>query len=44
MQQGEHFNSMRHIQTDIMATAYASYVAELVDRLVEEGTCRAICV
>lgn len=37
MQQGEHLNSMRHVQTDIYATAYASYVAELVDRLVEEG-------
>lgn len=37
LQQGEHYNSMRHIQTDIMATAYASYVVELVDRLVEEG-------
>lgn len=37
MQQGEHYSSMRHIQTDIIATAYASYVVELVDRLVEEG-------
>lgn len=37
MQQGEHFNAMRHIQTDIMATAYASYIVEIVDRLVEEG-------
>ena len=37
MQQGEHFNAMRHIQTDIVATAYASYIVELVDRLVEEG-------
>ena len=37
MQQGEHLNSMRHVQTDIHATAYAGYVAELVDRLVEEG-------
>ena len=37
LQQGEHFNSMRHIQTDIVATAYASYVVELVDRLIEEG-------
>lgn len=37
LQQGEHFNSMRHIQTDIKATAYASYIVELVDRLVEEG-------
>lgn len=37
MQQGEHYSSMRHIQTDIVATAYASYVVELVDKLVEEG-------
>lgn len=37
LQQGEHLSSMRHIQTDIMATAYASYIVELVDRLVEEG-------
>ena len=38
LQQGEHYSSMRHIQTDITATAYASYVVELVDRLVEEGS------
>lgn len=38
MQQGEHFNAMRHVQTDIVATAYASYIVELTDRLVEEGT------
>ncbi|MEG0259794.1 MAG: DNA repair protein RecO [Lysinibacillus sp.] len=37
LQQGEHMNSMRHIREDIMATAYASYIVELVDRLVEEG-------
>ncbi|MER1986112.1 MAG: DNA repair protein RecO [Solibacillus sp.] len=37
MQQGEHYSSMRHIQTDIVATAYASYVVELVDRLIDEG-------
>lgn len=37
LQQGEHLSSMRHIQTDIVATAYASYIVELVDRLVEEG-------
>ncbi|QCR32920.1 DNA repair protein RecO [Lysinibacillus sp. SGAir0095] len=37
MQQGEHLASMRHIQTDINATAYASYIVELVDRLVDEG-------
>lgn len=37
MQQGEHMNSMRHIREDIVATAYASYIVELVDRLIEEG-------
>jgi len=37
LQQGEHFNSMRTLQTDIIATAYGSYIVELVDRLVEEG-------
>ena len=37
LQQGEHLSSMRHIQTDIYATAYASYIVELVDRLVDEG-------
>ncbi len=37
LQQGEHINSMRHVQTDIIATAYASYIVELIDRLVEEG-------
>ena len=37
LQQGEHMHAMRHIREDIMATAYASYIVELVDRLVEEG-------
>lgn len=37
LQQGEHLNSMRHIREDIMATAYASYIMELVERVVEEG-------
>lgn len=37
LQQGEHLQSMRHIQTDIVATAYASYIVELIDRLVEEN-------
>ena len=37
LQQGEHFNAMRTLQTDIVATAYGSYIVELVDRLVEEG-------
>ncbi|HWL22979.1 MAG TPA: DNA repair protein RecO [Ureibacillus sp.] len=37
LQQGEHLQSMRHVQTDIIATAYASYIVEIIDRLVEEG-------
>lgn len=37
LQQGEHLDSMRTIQTDIIATAYASYIVELIDRLIEEG-------
>lgn len=37
LQQGEHLQSMRHIQTDIMRAAYASYFVEMVDRLIEEG-------
>lgn len=35
LQQGETLESIRHIQQDIVATAYASYVIEIVDRLVE---------
>ena len=37
LQQGEHFNSMRTFQTDIIATAYGSYSVEVVEWLVEEG-------
>lgn len=37
LQQGELLNSMRHIQTDIIRAAYASYIVEMVDRLIEEG-------
>jgi DNA repair protein RecO (recombination protein O) len=37
LQQGEHLNSMRHIREDIVATAYASYIMELIERVVEEG-------
>lgn len=37
LQQGEHLNAMRTLQTDIVATAYASYIVELIDKLVEEG-------
>ncbi|AMW98738.1 DNA repair protein RecO [Rummeliibacillus stabekisii] len=35
LQQGEPLESMRHIQEDITATAYASYVVEIIDRLIE---------
>ncbi|WP_102691298.1 DNA repair protein RecO [Rummeliibacillus pycnus] len=35
LQQGEPIESMRHVQEDIVATAYASYIVEIVDRLVE---------
>lgn len=38
LQQGEHISSMRNIQTEITATAYASYIVELIDRLVDEGS------
>lgn len=38
LQQGEVIDSMRHIQTDIVATAYASYCVEIVDRLTEQDT------
>lgn len=36
MQQGEVIQTMRGIQEDIFATAYASYIAELTDRATEE--------
>lgn len=38
MQQGEQMESYRHIREDIEATAYASFVVELIDRAVEERT------
>ena len=36
MQQGEPVESYRHIREDIEATAYASFIVELIDRTVEE--------
>jgi len=36
IQQGEPLESMRHIAQDIEATAYVSYIVELIDKLVEE--------
>lgn len=37
LQQGEHMQTLRYVQQDIVATAYASFIVELVDRVVEEG-------
>lgn len=37
LEQGEPIDSMRHIREDLEATAYASYVVELIDRLTEDG-------
>ncbi|PLT34667.1 DNA repair protein RecO [Bacillus sp. V5-8f] len=36
LQQGETVNSMRSIREDIFATAYASYIVELLDKSVED--------
>lgn len=36
MSQGEMISSLRGIREDIVKTAYASYVAELTDKLIEE--------
>lgn len=36
LQQGETVNSMRAIREDIFATAYASYIVELLDKSVED--------
>jgi len=41
MQQGEQVESFRHIREDIEATAYASFVVELIDRAVDEQTPQA---
>lgn len=37
LRQGEHLESLRHIREDIYATAYASFIVELVDKVIEEG-------
>ncbi|QPC46917.1 DNA repair protein RecO [Mangrovibacillus cuniculi] len=37
LQQGERLSSTRSIQQDIMKTAYASYLSELLDKSVEES-------
>lgn len=37
LSQGEPIESMRHIREVLEATAYASYIVELVDRLTEEN-------
>lgn len=36
LQQGEILSPMRHIREDIMATAYAAYMAELVDKSMDD--------
>jgi DNA repair protein RecO (recombination protein O) len=36
LQQGESLSSMKHIKSDIIATAYASYVVELTDKGLED--------
>ena len=36
LQAGDQLESLRHIREDIMSTAYASYITELVDRLTEQ--------
>ncbi|WP_246940443.1 DNA repair protein RecO [Bacillus pinisoli] len=38
LQQGESISSMKYIKSDIIATAYASYVVELTDKGVDEKT------
>lgn len=38
LEQGEAIDSMRHIREDLEATAYASYIVELIDKLTEDGT------
>ena len=37
LEQGEPIDSMRHIREDLEATAYASYIVELIDRLTEDN-------
>jgi len=37
LEQGEPIDSMRHIREDLEATAYASYVVELIDKLTEDN-------
>jgi DNA repair protein RecO (recombination protein O) len=36
IQHGDPLESLRHIREDIMATAHASYITELIDRLTEQ--------
>ena len=37
LEQGEPIDSMRHIREDLEATAYASYIVELIDRLSDDN-------
>jgi len=41
IQQGEQVESYRHIRENIEATAYASFIVELIDRAVEDRTPQA---
>lgn len=37
LNQAEPLETLRHVRSDIIAMAYASYIVELIDRVVEEG-------
>ena len=37
LSQGEQIDSMRYIREDLEATAYASYIVEIIDRLTEDN-------
>ena len=37
LEQGEQIDAMRFIREDLEATAYASYIVEIVDRLTEDN-------
>ncbi|MFD1203879.1 MULTISPECIES: DNA repair protein RecO [Sporosarcina] len=41
LEQGDPIDSMRHIREDLEATAYASYVVELIDKLTDDLDQRA---
>ena len=37
LEQGEQINALRFIREDLEATAYASYIVEIIDRLTEDN-------